>query len=43
MENGNYHSGLYRVLPIGVIFGSYWGYMGIMEKKIETTIVGYTP
>ena len=20
-------------------FGSYWGYIGIMEKKMETTIV----
>ena len=23
---------------IGVILGLYWGYMGIMEKKMETTI-----
>ena len=28
-ENGNYYSGL------------YWGYIGIMEKKMETAIVGY--
>ena len=26
---------------IGVIFGFYWGYMGIMEKKMETTIMDY--
>ena len=24
---------------IGVILGLYWGYIEIMEKKIETTIV----
>ena len=23
----------------GVILGLYWGYIGIMEKKMETTIV----
>ena len=23
---------------IGVIFGFYWGYMGIMEKKMETIV-----
>ena len=28
--------GLYRV-----ILGSYWGYIGIMEKKMETTIMGF--
>ena len=22
---------------IGIILGLYWGYIGIMEKKIETT------
>ena len=38
--------------PIGAIFGLYWGYiavilglswgyMGIMEKKMEATIMGY--
>ena len=32
-ENRNYYNGLYRVL--------YWGYIGILEKKIETTIMGY--
>ena len=26
---------------IGVILGLYWGYIGIMEKKKETTIMGY--
>ena len=35
-ENGNYYNGLYR----GYI-GLYWGYIGIMEKKMETTIMGY--
>ena len=24
---------------IGVVLGLYWGYMGIMEKKMESTIV----
>ena len=24
----------------GAILGSYWGYMGIMEEKIETSIEG---
>ena len=23
---------------IGIIFGLYWGYTGIMENKMETTI-----
>ena len=36
-ENGNYYNGLY----IGVMLGLYWGYIGIMEKKMETTIMGY--
>ena len=35
-ENGNYYNGLYR----GCI-GLYWGYIGIMDKKMETTILGY--
>ena len=26
---------------IGVILGLYWGYMGIMEKNMEATIMGY--
>ena len=30
--------GLYRDY-IGVILGLYWGYIGIMEKKMETTIM----
>ena len=25
---------------IGVIVGLYWGYIGIMEKKMETTVLG---
>ena len=25
----------------GSIRGIYWGYMGIMEKKMETTIMAY--
>ena len=24
-----------------VILGLYWAYLGIMEKKMETTIIGY--
>ena len=39
--------GLYRVLAlgfdwgyIGVMLGLYRGYFGIMEKKLETTIMG---
>ena len=31
--------GFHRVY-IGVILGIYWGYIGIMEKKMETTITG---
>ena len=34
-ENGNYYNGLYYTLILGV----YRGNIGIMEKKIETTIV----
>ena len=34
---GSGHRGL--GLPIGDILGLYWGYMGIMEKKMETTIM----
>ena len=26
-------------METGIILGLYWGYMGIMEKKMETTIV----
>ena len=26
---------------IGVILGEYWGYIRIMEKKMETSIMGY--
>ena len=34
-ENGNYYNGFYR----GIVC---WGYnMGIMDKKMETTIMGY--
>ena len=33
-ENGNYYNGLYR----GQI-GLYWGYIGIIDKKMEATIV----
>ena len=28
-----------RATCIGVILGLYWGYMGIMENKMETTIM----
>ena len=24
-----------------VVWGVYWGYIGIMENKMETTIMGY--
>ena len=27
--------------PVGVISGLYWGCMGIMDKKMEATILGY--
>ena len=27
--------------PIGAILRLYWGCMGMMEKKMETTITGY--
>ena len=37
-ENGNYRD--YRVY-IGVILGIYWGNIGRMENKMETTIMGY--
>ena len=36
-ENGNYYNGLY----IGVMLGLYWGYIGRMEKNMETTIMSY--
>ena len=36
-ENGNYRD--YRGY-IRVILGLYWGYIGIMENKMETTIKG---
>ena len=26
---------------MGVMWGLYWGYVGIMEKNMETTIMGY--
>ena len=39
-EYGNYYNGLYR--DYRVYIGLYWGYIGIMEKKMETTtILGY--
>ena len=42
-ENGNYYSILGIPLKgfIGVILGLYWGYIGIMENEMETTIMGY--
>ena len=33
--------GLRQHAPIGVILGLYWVYMGIMDKKMEITIMGY--
>ena len=32
-ENGTYYKGY-----IGVICGIYWAYIGIMEKRMETTL-----
>ena len=32
-ENGNY----YNRVNIGI----HWGYIGMMERKMETTIIGY--
>ena len=36
-------TGIIRVICyigiIGGLFGVYWGYFGMMEKKMETTIV----
>ena len=26
-------------VPIGMLLGLYWGYMGIMEKKMEATLL----
>ena len=32
----------FRVSGLGAILGLYWGYVGIMEKKMETIgIIGY--
>ena len=28
----------HMVVPIGIIFGVCWGYVGIMENKMETSI-----
>ena len=36
-ENGNYYKGLYRDYR-GIVFK---GYIGRMEKKMETTVMGY--
>ena len=42
-----YPSECYNILPVqtgsfqlDIILGLYWGYIGIMEKKMETTING---
>ena len=48
--NGNYYNGesngkeMENEMETGIVLGLYWGYIGIMEKKMETTIVywGYT-
>ena len=34
-ENGNYRD---YCCYIGVIWGEYWDYIGIMEKKMEATL-----
>ena len=33
--------GILQGWATGVILGLYWDYIGIMEKKMETTIMGY--
>ena len=39
-ENGNYHLGFRDIgISIGVILGLCWCYIGIMEKKMETTLL----
>ena len=38
-ENGNYQNGGCVCVYI-YIYGLYWGYIGIMEKKMETTKTG---
>ena len=43
-DNGNYYNGLYRDYHKGTIYICkyiyiYWGYIGTMEKKLETTIL----
>ena len=36
---GSAKCALYNRVYIGIILGFYWGDIGIMENKIETTIV----
>ena len=38
-ENGNYYNGLYRDSELQIMY--YRNYSGIMEKKMETTIMGF--
>ena len=39
-ENGNYYITTWYILGyIGSIGGLYWGYIGVMEKKVETTVI----
>ena len=37
-RSGCFAQHISAVARISVIWGLYWGYIGIMEKKMETTI-----
>ena len=45
IEMGIGGKALLDVMPVAMklcrLPGIYWGYIGIMEKKMETTIMGY--
>ena len=42
-QGSSHPSGRSATLGIGWfrMLGLYWGYIGIMEKKMETTIIGF--
>ena len=40
-QNGAAVEGNAKQATRGSIRGMYWGYMGIMEKEMETTIMGF--